>query len=303
MRFFNVLRYFLREAISNLGSNRLNNLISISIIMFSLFTFGLFLLTAENLTKLVGHWTENVQVNVFMQKNTPREKGSHLESIIRSSACVANYKYISESEALHRFQSYYPQMKQLTTQLDTNPFPPSYEISVRKEYQNRVAVEDLVSRLRADPHVDDVEYDQEWIDRIGFIIRFVRILGIFFGGILMFTATFSISNVIQLMVVSRKDEIEIMRLVGATNTFIKGPFVTEGVLQGLIGGAVSILALFGLYNLILAKIQALRAPFFTLDLVHFLSGWTIAAVVGGGMLVGFVGSYMSLRRLMRQPVA
>jgi cell division transport system permease protein len=303
MRFFYVLRYFLKEAISNLGSNRLNNLISISIIMFSLFTFGLFLLTAENLTKLVGQWTENVQVNVFMQKHTQRKDSTRLESIIKSSACVANFTYITEAQALRRFQSYYPQMKELTTELDTNPFPPSYEITVRKEFQNRVAVEDLVSRLRADPHVDDVEYDQEWIDRIGFIIGFVRILGLFFGGILMFTATFSISNVIQLMVVSRKDEIEIMRLVGATNSFIKGPFVAEGMLQGLIGGCLGIVGLFGLYHVILAKVQALRAPFFTVNVLDFLSSSMIALVIGGGMLVGFIGSYLSLRRLMRHPVA
>ena len=86
MRFFNVLRYFLKEAISNLGANRVNNLISVSIITFSLFTFGLFLLTAENLTKLVGHWTENVQVNVFLQKDTTRKQSASVESIIKSAA-------------------------------------------------------------------------------------------------------------------------------------------------------------------------------------------------------------------------
>jgi cell division transport system permease protein len=300
MRFLYVLRYFFREATSNLlGTNRLNNLVSVTIITFSLFTFGLFLLTAENLGRLVGLWTENVQVNVFLQKNTPRRNLLRLESMIKVSPCVLRYRYISESEALKRFQSYYPEMSELTAELDSNPFPSSYEITIRKQFQNRTSVQELVNQLRSDNHIDDVEYDQDWIDRVQFVIRFVRIIGIFFGSILMFTATFSISNVIKLMVLSRRDEIEIMRLVGATNTFIKGPFISEGVLQGLIGGGFAIAGLFGLYQLILTKLLALRAPFFSPGQIQFLSPLMMTVLVGGGMMVGFIGSYLSLRKLLR----
>ncbi len=235
MRPLNVLRYFLQEAFSNLWTNRLNNFVSISIITFSLFTFGLFLLTAGNLSKLIGRWTENIQVNVFLQKGTAREDVKRLESIVKSSASVARFTYISEEEALRRFHTYYPSMSELTAELETNPFPPSYEITIRREFQNNRAVQQLVGQMRSDPRVEDVEYDQEWIDRVQFIIRFVRTVGLFFGGVLMFTAMFSISNVIKLMVQSRKDEIEIMRLVGATNTFIKGPFLDGRNSPGIAG--------------------------------------------------------------------
>jgi cell division transport system permease protein len=299
MRVFYVLRYFLTEAFSNLWSNRLNNFISMAIIVFSLFTFGLFVLTAENLNEMIGRWTENVRINVFLSKCTNRGESVKLESMIKLSSVVANYQFITEEQALRRFQSYYPGMKQLTTDLDGNPFPSSYEITVRKEFQNKDSVQELVSLLRKEKQVEDVEYDQEWIDRIQFIIRFVRIIGLFFGGILMFTATISISNVIKLMVLSRKDEIEIMKLVGATNSFIKGPFLTEGILQGFLGGIAAVVSLYILYLGILTKVSSLNAPFFTNDLLHFLSTQMVIAVIVGGMVVGFFGSFFSVERLMR----
>jgi cell division transport system permease protein len=270
-----------------------------AIIVFSLFTFGLFVLTAENLNEMIGRWTENVRINVFLSKRTNRQAAAQLESIIKLSPVVAKYEFVTEEQALRRFQSYYPGMKQLTTELDSNPFPSSYEITIRKEFQNKVSVQELVALLRKQKQVEDLEYDQEWIDRIQFIIRFVRIVGLFFGGILMFTATFSISNVIKLMVLSRKDEIEIMKLVGATNSFIKGPFLTEGILQGLLGGVVAVISLYLLYFGILTKISSLNAPFFTTDILHFLSTQMVIAVIVGGMVVGFFGSFFSVEKLMR----
>jgi cell division transport system permease protein len=299
MRFLYVVRYFLTEAFTNLWSNRLNNFISMAIIVFSLFTFGLFVLTAENLRDMIGRWTENIRINAFLTKSTTRESSKRLETAIKHSPAVARYHFVTEEEALRRFQSYYPGMKQLTTELDTNPFPASYEITIRKEFQNKASVQELVHLLRSEKQVDDVEYDQEWIDRIQFIIRFVRIVGLFFGGILMFTATFSISNVIKLMVLSRKDEIEIMKLVGATNGFIKGPFLTEGILQGLLGGITAVVCLYLLYFGILTKVSGLNAPFFSVDLLHFLSTYMILAVISGGMIVGFFGSFFSVERLMK----
>ena len=299
MRIFYVLRYFLTEALANLWSNRLNSVISLAIIVFSLFTFGLFLLTAENLNDVIGRWTDNVRINVFLTKGIEREPASQLETIIKLSPVVAAYEFITEEEALRRFHNYYPGMKELTGDLDTNPFPASFEVTVRKEFQNKASVQELVALLRNARHVEDVEYDQEWIDRIEFIIRFVQIVGIFFGGILMFTATFSIGNVIKLMVLSRKDEIEIMRLVGATNSFIKGPFLTEGILQGLIGGVAAVGCLYLLYYGIVAKVSGLNAPFFSTDILHFLSAQMILLMIFGGMIVGFLGSFFSLGRLVK----
>ena len=299
MRAFYVARYFLTEAFTNLLSNRLNNLISMAIIVFSLFTFGLFVLTAENLNELIGRWTENVRINVFLIKGANRQSVPRLESLIKLSPVVGHYEYVTEDQALKRFQSYYPEMKQLTSDLDTNPFPASFEITVRKEFQNKASVQEMVSLLRKEKNVEEVEYDQEWIDRIEFIVRFVQIVGLLFGGILMFTATFSIGNVIKLMVLSRKDEIEIMRLVGATNSFIKGPFLTEGILQGLIGGIAAVGCLYLMYAAIVTKVNQLQAPFFSSSLLHFLSPEMIFVLIGGGMIVGFFGSFFSLSRLVK----
>lgn len=299
MRLYHVSRYFLNEAVVNLWSNRLNNLVSVAIICFSLFTLGLFLLTAENLGSLIGQWTEKVQVNLFLQKGTTRDRLIRLESLIKLSPCVARYQFVTEQEALRRFQQYYPGMSEISSELDTNPFPASLEITIRKEFQNRVAVQEFVSRLRSEALVDDVEYDQDWIDRVQFVVKFVRIVGLFFGAVLIFTSVFSISNVIKLMVLSRKDEIEIMRLVGATNSFIKGPFLTEGLLQGILGGAIAVGLLFVIFRLIVEKVIALKAPFFAAGQLQFLSNGMILWLIAGGMIVGFFGSLISLGKLLK----
>jgi cell division transport system permease protein len=299
MRFFYVQRYFFYEAFSNLWANRFNNFVSIAIISFSVFTLGLFLLTAENLNRFIGRWTENIQISVFLDKNMTRQQAAPLENVIKHSPLVERYTYVSKDQALQRFRSYYPALAEMTAALNSNPFPHSFELVIRKEFQNKTKVQDFVNQLRAEDAVDDVEYDQEWIERVQFMVRFVKILGLMFGGILIFTATFSISNVIKLMVLTRRDEIEIMRLVGATNRFIKGPFLAEGLIHGLIGGVLAILMLFAAYSLVMIKVNNLDAPFISNANFHFLSTWMIAAVVSGGMIVGFFGSMFSLRRLMK----
>jgi cell division transport system permease protein len=299
MRLLYVLRYFFREAILNLWSNRFNNFVSIAIISFSLFTLGLFLITAQNLAELIGHWTENVKISIFLNDNSSGNHVAQLEAMIKASPFVSKYQYITREEALNRFRNFYPSMKDLADDLQNNPFPASFEISIRREFQNQNAVHDFVKQIRTQDVVQDVEYDQEWIDRVQFMIRFIEFVGLVFGGILIFTATFSISNVIKLMVLSRRDEIEIMRLVGATNSFIKGPFLTEGLLHGFIGGALATGLLFVLYIFLVQRISQLNAPFFAANQIQFLSGWMIAAVISGGMIVGFFGSLFSVTRLMR----
>jgi cell division transport system permease protein len=299
MRLLYVLRYFFREAVLNLWSNRFNNFVSIAIISFSLFTLGLFLMTAQNLAQLIGHWTENVKISIFLNDNSTDNHVAQLEAMIKASPFVSKYQYITREEALNRFRKFYPSMKDLADDLQNNPFPASFEITIRREFQNQNAVHDFVKQIRTQDVVQDVEYDQEWIDRVQFMIRFVEFIGLVFGGILIFTATFSISNVIKLMVLSRRDEIEIMRLVGATNSFIKGPFLTEGILHGFIGGALATGLLFVLYIFLVQRISQLNAPFFAANQVQFLSGWMVAAMISGGMIVGFFGSLFSVTRLMR----
>lgn len=298
MRFIYVLRYFLKEAIHNLWANRLNNLISIAIISFSLFTVGLFLLIAQNLSGLMGQWTENIRVNAFLKDKASEDMTARVEAVLKASPVVAGYKYISRSEALERFRRFNPAMSELADDLKENPFPPSYEISIRREFQNTTVVQQLVSNLRADSSVTDVEYDQDWIDRLHFIIRSVRIIGLGFGGILVMTAMFSISNVIKLIVLSRRDEVEIMRLVGATNSFIKGPFLTEGLLHGLLGALIALGLLYGIYDLITARIAGLGVAYLLRPL-NFLSGWFTAIVLASGMTLGFFGSLFSLRKLLK----
>ena len=146
-------------------------------------------------------------------------------------------------------------------------------------------------------YVDEVQYSQEWIDRIQAVMGVIEIVGLVFGGLLFLAALFIVTNTIKLTIYSRKDEIEILKLVGATNGFVKAPFLIEGSIQGFLGGSVAMGILFLGYILVINKVD-LRIGFGALDLV-FLSPEFIFLLVATSMIAGLIGSTVSLGRFFR----
>jgi cell division transport system permease protein len=142
-----------------------------------------------------------------------------------------------------------------------------------------------------------VQYSQEWIDRIQGVMGAVEIVGLIFGGLLFVAALFIVTNTIKLTIYSRKDEIEILKLVGATNGFVKTPFLIEGSIQGFLGGSVAIIILFLGYLMVTSELD-LRIGFGALDLA-FLSPKFILLLVVASIITGFIGSSVSLGRFFR----
>jgi cell division transport system permease protein len=182
----------------------------------------------------------------------------------------------------------------LPEDLGENPFPASLEVTVRQDRQSPDEVRRLVHAFEGAPGVEEVQYDLLWIERLATAVRLVRGVGGFLGGILALAGVFTISNVIRLTVYARQDELDIMRLVGATRAYVKGPFVVEGMLQGGIGGSVAVGLLWAAFRFVAA--DAVAASGLVGRTALFLPVSLRLAIILGGMAVGLVGSLVSLGR-------
>jgi cell division transport system permease protein len=291
---FRALAYFFEEALTSLWRSRLINALSIGTIAVSLFVLGAFLTVASNLNEVVTRWSKKVQVTFYLSDGIEPRVEKSLEDELRGDPAVEGVLYVGREEALERFRDLFKDLKSLPEDLGQNPFPASIEVTLRTDHRSPEAVQRLVRTHEKAPGVEEVQYDLVWIQRLATAVRLVRGVGGILGGILTLAGIFTISNVIRLTVYARQDELDIMRLVGATQAYVRGPFVVEGMIQGGLGGAISV----GL--LVLAFRLVTRNALETSDLmghaVFFLPGELCWAVILGGMLVGIVGSLVSLGR-------
>jgi cell division transport system permease protein len=288
------LAYFLEEAFTSLWRSRLINALSVGTIAISLFVLGAFLTVASNLDDVVTRWSEKVQVTFYLENGLAPHIRQSLEDRLRADAAVESVAGVSREEALRRFRDLYRDLRGLADDLGENPFPASLEVTIRDGHRGPDDVRRLAERYGEAPGVEEVQYDLLWIQRLSTAVRLVRGVGALLGGILVLAGVFTISNVIRLTVYSRQDELDIMRLVGATRAYVKGPFVVEGMVHGGLGGLVSVGLLWVAFR-ILAQ-DALAASDLLGQAVVFLPLELCVAIVGGGTLVGLAGSLVSLGR-------
>ena len=294
MALFRALLYFVSEATTSLWRSRLVNAVSVGTIAVSLFVLGAFLTVASGLGELVTRWTEKVQVIVYVEDGTEDRVRLSLENRLREDPAVGSVEFVDREQALARFREMFRDLSSLPEDLGENPFPASLEVTLKPDRQSPADVERLAKAFAGVPGVREIQYDLLWIERLATGVRLVRGVGAFLGGILVLAGVFTISNVIRLTIYAREDELDIMRLVGATRAYVKGPFVTEGVIQGGLGGLVAV-------GLLWASLAWLFRALATSDLLG-RAGFSVPAgvslvLVVGGMTVGLAGSLLSLARL------
>ncbi|MCZ6670653.1 MAG: permease-like cell division protein FtsX [Acidobacteria bacterium] len=293
-------RHLLNETAGNLWRHREGNLLSLATISASLFTFSLFLLLITNLGAVIGRWSEQIQVSVFLADEADSRTTETLTRILRAAPEAESFEFVSKEEALERFRADFSRLGQLTGSLEENPLPASFEVRVAAGFRTPEAVAALAGRLKAVPGVPMVRYDFEWIRKLNFLIRWIRYGGWSLAGLLILASVVAISNAISLSLFSRRSDIEIMRLVGATSRYIRGPFLLEGAVQGGAGASLAlgflylIVILFGKFGLPLIQHPLLDLfPYSYLPLPQWIG------VLAGGVAMGLAGSLLSVRRFSR----
>ena len=295
---FQALKYYFEEGISSLMKNKGINVISIGTIVISLYVLGVFLFISGNLNAISQRWRKNIQVNIFLSSSVNQEHLKLIKRRLSNSPQVEEMLFVSQEEALERFKSFFTGLRAIPKELGENPFPPSFELKIRPSYQNPKAIADFVRLIERLPGVEEIQYDLQWVERLTAIIKIIRIIGIFLTGVLMFASLSTTSNVIKLLIYARREEIEIMRLVGASNSYIKGPFVVEGMIQGLVAGLVSVALLWLSHRLGLSYLTSSYTGLLNFIAIPFLSINYCVALVLGGLLMGLLASFFSMGRFL-----
>jgi cell division transport system permease protein len=289
------LAFFLEEALTSLWRSRWIAALSVGSIAVSLFVLGAFLTLASNLSDVIARWTQKVQVTFYLSDGVEDRIRQSLEDRLKDDPAVEGLVLVSRDEALSRFRALFRDLRTLPEDLGENPFPASVEVSLKAGHQSPEEVQRLVHAYEKAPGVEEVQYDLLWIQRLSTAVRLVRGVGGLLGGILVLAGVFTISNVIRLTIYARQDELDIMRLVGATRAYIRGPFVVEGMIQGGLGGLLSVGLLWLAFRMVTR--DALAASDILGRAVVFLPAELCLAIVLGGMAVGVVGSLVSLGRI------
>lgn len=289
------LGYFFREAVRRIWNSKRTSFVAVAMIAISLLVVGAFLLVAENLQRGIERWQGHSRVTVYFETDATPPQIAAVDSFLAAHPELAHRRFVTRQEALARFRSYFTNVSDVVGQLDENPFPSSYECDVSQQTVQASSFHGLITALRAMAGVEQVQYDYDWIRQLQRLVSLINVAGLIAGGILAMAAAFTIANVIRLTMMLYREEIDIMRLVGATERIIRGPFLVEGILQGTLGGILAVGLLYASFygaRHFLAPSASLLWGFL---FVGFLPWQKLAALVGGGLLAGWIGSWLSVR--------
>lgn len=287
------MKLVVREALHSFQRTPLLSLLSVAAIAFSLFTTGLYVLVALNFSRALEGLAERVEIVAFLMRGTPPETIALASQDIKAFPEVLQVTYVSEDSALSRAQRELEEFREAYKDLATNPLPSSLEISLKPPYRSADAVKEVADRLAGFPFIDDVRYGRDWVERLDNLRRLASVVQFVVGLAFALVAIGIIGVTIRITVFQRAREISIMRLVGATNRFIRGPFVLEGALKGVLGGALALLLCWASYLLFRTGLGA------ELPDLQFFSPTDMMLILVFGTLLGLVGSLLSVGRHLR----
>ena len=287
------LRYSFDEAVSSIWRGRRAGLLSTITIALAIFVLGGFLLVTSNLQRLGAGWSSAAELSVYLTDDATATDRGAIENALASEPVVGEREFVSKAEAVKRFKQTFGDLGATLDGAGENPLPASYEVRVRAGLDSRGSLQPIADRLRQLAGVSDVRYDWQWLDRLLAAIRVIRGVGLVLGSILAIAAALTVANVVRLALESRRDELDIMELVGAPQGYIRGPFVMEGILQGGTGALLALGGLLAGYTLIRARYLAPLASTIDLASIRFVPLELCGILVLGGMLVGCVGGMVA----------
>lgn len=285
------MRLIFREALQAFRRAPLLSTLSVTTIAFALFVVGLFGLVAVNLQRALTRVEERVEVVAYLFPGSQIETITAALSEIEAFPEVASATYVSADEALSRARAELVEFRDVLRDLERNPLPASIEVKLKPGFRSTDHVSDVASRLSGYDFVEDVRYGRDWVERLDRLRQIAVAVGLTVGAAFAVVAVIIIGTTIRMAVLQRSREIVIMRLVGATDAFIRSPFLLQGAIKGLLGGGVAV----GLTYLS----QRFVAGWLEFETVFF-TGPQALLILAFGMLIGFFGSLFSVGRHLRK---
>jgi cell division transport system permease protein len=291
------LFYLLREAWANMRTNRTTTIVAIVTTAFTLACVGIFLLLYVNLRNAAVWLQEDVKIMVYLDDRLSRDGMQELERTLKSDRMVFGVLFVSKEQALGEFRTQFPTDSQLLEGLGENPLPASFVVTLAPNFRSPDAMKAWVEQVQTMEGVAKVDYNQQWITVLAQLIRYIELAAIGAGVLLSAAAVTIIGNTIRLALFARREEIEILRSIGATRTFIRIPYFLEGALLGACGSALSLGILKLGFEMFRQQIQ-LTGRFSGIEnMMSFFPLSVCVALVMAGMGLGFAGSVVSLLRI------
>jgi cell division transport system permease protein len=291
-----LVRFSWDEAVGSLWRNWRSSLLAVLTIAVALFVLGVFAVAWVNVQRVLTQLQETAEASVYLADDVSESQRAAVGAALAASSEVREHRFVSRDEALRRFTAAFPDLAHGATETGDHPLPASFDVRLQPAVgRDAAAVETLAARLRQVPGVADVRYDQRWLDRVHALAGTAQAVALLLSLVLAVGAALTVTSVVRLALYARAQEIEIMQLVGAPLPAIRGPFVLEGVLQGISGAAVALVGLYVLQGLVLGHLEGPAG---------LLPGGTAAAVLPwtwalgllvGGMAVGCLGGLMAVR--------
>lgn len=286
--------YFLREATLNLVRSWRISLLAVTTIGVSVFLGGFFLLVSVNGSRVVDRWKQEAKVVAYLAPGVEPGDAREVESLAASVPWVESVDPVTSEEAKKRFRENFPSVEGLVDGWGRDPLPASFEVGFDLEAAESAEFGAWAEALSQHPQVAGVDDDRDWVRQLETALRVVSGIGLILGGVLLGAAVFTIASVIRLTAYLYREEIAVMRLVGATEFFIRGPFYLEGLLQGILGGLGALLALWMTFGALAPEGSAV---FLGGGLWERFLAWPLqVGMVALGGLAGLLGAVVSLRR-------
>jgi cell division transport system permease protein len=286
-------KLFVSEAVRSIGANISTTVAATMTVLIGMFLLGLFIALFSWVNSWTDHVRKDVIVKVFFVQEASEAQINAVRSKVLTFPETKDAVFISKEEALRRMKQKYPE---LTDNLSSNPLPAAFEVTPKNADQ----VKGIADKLQPLPAgVDKIDYAEKKTERILAVTNVIKYIFLLGSLILLAASTILIANTIRLSIFARRREVEVMKLVGASNWFIRGPFMLEGVICGLIGAVAAVVLLVLAKQFALPVIEG-HSSTFREDDVHALSFPVVALIlVGVSLLVGAAGSGITLRRFLQ----
>jgi cell division transport system permease protein len=297
--------YFARESWQNFRRNWVMSLGAVITIYLSLLLVGVFLVTGVVVNSIVASVEDKVTIQMFLKDGAATEDVNALQKELLADPLVATVDYTTKNEALEKFKEDMASSPDIIAQIEGNPLPASLDLALNDPRDVKAMADKILANKlfiavadRPDAPEESLKYGQQIVDKLFAFTRVVRVVEIVFVAMLAIVSLIFINNTIRLAIYARRKEIGIMRLVGASNWFIRTPFMLEGIMQALIGASLAILSLIGLQAAILPRL-AEAVPFLAVSLSGDSMTQISLSLVLAGILIGLVGSSLAMRRYLK----
>ncbi|MBW1616911.1 MAG: ABC transporter permease [Deltaproteobacteria bacterium] len=288
--------YGLEKGITDIKQHKFLAFSTIITISFAALIISMFMLIFVNTGKIADSFKKNVKIMIYLKQGNSEKYFLNIESEISKIKGVEGINFISKEKALNNFKTAADSYAFLFDSFEKNPLPDAYQIMVNPAYISG-DIKSIVEKLKNIEGIEDILYAQKWIEKFNGIFSLLKLLAIVTGSVFFAAAIFFAGNTIRLVLYSRREEIEIMRLVGANDAFITAPFYIQSFIYGILGGALGIFITYIIFNMMPADILKGFLP--DTFMIDFLNLKMLAEIIFGGVLVGWGGCFISLKQFLK----